>query len=122
MRPDVEANECAAALRILQEAAEPIVAADLAGKLRLSGARETQRRHVRAIIKKLRETGSWIVATLQGGYWLTDDDSMWLDYQEDRKIDAKRILGQSHKRQKAITDNKGQGLLFPPGGVATGIG
>lgn len=100
-------------LELLKAATEPIVAADLARTMQLSGSRETQRRHIRAVIKKLRETGSMIVATLQGGYWLTDDKALWRDYLEGRQIDAKKILGGTHKQKKEILrDASGQELLF----------
>ena len=105
--------------RILENADSPIVAARLAEMLDLSGSRETQRRRVRAIIRDLRETdGAWIVATLQGGYWLTDDPAMWRDYNEGRKIDAKRIIGKAHKQKMAV-DSTGQGVLF---GLQTACG
>jgi biotin operon repressor len=104
--------EAAKCLSFLESAAAPIVAAELAKKLRLSGSHETQRRHVRAIIKYLRDNGSQIVATLQGGYFLTEDPVLWRDYLEGRQIDAKRILGETHKRKKMLTDSQGQGVLF----------
>lgn len=88
---------------------EPIVAADLAAKLNLFGSRETQRRKVRALIKELRDEGQWIVASLWCGYFLTSDFSLWRDYLEGRKIDAKRIFAEVHKRKKVIL---GQRNLF----------
>lgn len=103
-----------------------MVAAALAAALWLSGNRESQRRHVRAIVEHLRDNGSMIVATLQQGYWLTEDSQLWKDYLEGRQIDAKRVLGETHKRKRMLADAKGQGLLFGQKvccGVATrGIG
>lgn len=111
---DVTSDEPARCLGVLKQAARPVVAADIACRLGLGGKRETQRRHVRAIVKRLREVGSMIVATLNGGYWLTDDEQLWKEYLEGRKIDAKRIIGEAHRRKKMVTDNQGQGLLFQP--------
>jgi biotin operon repressor len=104
--------EAANCLSLLKSAAEPMVAANLARKLLLSGSRETQRRHVRALIKHLRDNGSQIVATQWGGYLLTDDPVLWRDYLDGRQIDAKRILGETHKRKRMLADSKGQGVLF----------
>lgn len=111
---NVTSDEPARCLQVLKQAAEPIVAADIACRLGLGGKRETQRRHVRAIVKRLRGVGSMVVATLNGGYWLTADEKIWTDYLEGRKIDAKRIIGEAHRRKKMVTDNRGQGLLFRP--------
>ena len=111
-KANVTTDQAAKCLGILKKAAAPIVAADLAAKLGLSGSRESQRRHVREIVKHLRDNGSWIVATLKGGYWLTMDEKLWRDYQEGRQIEAKRIIGSAHKEKKMLTDSQGQGLLF----------
>jgi len=110
--PNITATEAAKCLRVLQDIAKPIVAADLAKKLALGGSRESQRRHVRAVIEHLRDNGSMVVATLQQGYWLTEDQRLWKDYLEGRQIDAKRVLGETHKRKRMLADAKGQGLLF----------
>lgn len=99
-------------MTILESANEPIVAASIAARLYLSGSRETQRRHVRALVKQLRENGSMIVATLQGGYFLTDDEKIWQDYLAGRQIDAKKLIGLTHSQIKMLRDNRGQGLLF----------
>lgn len=108
---------------ILRAAAQPMVAAELAAKMNLAGCRETQRRHVRAIIKQLRDGGEMIVADLSGGYWLTDDITLYKDYLEGRQIDAKKILGDTHKKKNVILqDTSGQELLFDnrvPAGCAT---
>ena len=110
---NITTEEAAKCLRLLQAAAEPIVAAELAGKLGLSGSRETRRRHVRAIVKHLRDnSGERIIATLWGGYFLTDDEQLWRDYNDGRQIDARRILAVTHKRIKMIQDRTGQGFLF----------
>ena len=88
------------------------MAAELAARLFLSGNRETQRRHIRAIIKLLRHNGSQIIATLWGGYLLTDDLQMWRDYLEGRQINAKRILGETYRRKRMLAGARGQGMLF----------
>lgn len=111
-KPNITALEAARCLSLLEEAAEPFVAAALARKLHLPGSRESQRRHVRAIVEHLRDNGLQIVATLQNGYWLTEDSALWRDYLEGRQIDAKRILGETHKRKRMLADAQGQGLLF----------
>jgi len=116
----VTTNETAECLRILRTVMEPIVAADLAQRLFLPGSRETQRRHVRAIVKQLRDDGHMIVATLQGGYALTKDAAIWREYLDGRQIDAKRILGKTHKEKRMLADRLGQGLLFRP--VISGAG
>ena len=110
-KANITTLEAARCLSLLETAAEPMVAAKLARRLRLAGSRETQRRHVRAVVKYLRDNGSHIVATLTGGYWLTENDEIWRDYLEGRQIDAKRILGETHKR-KRIAGSQGQGTLF----------
>jgi len=118
----LETSDCIAeCLRILRQATEPIFAADIAARLGLGGNRETQRRHVRAFIKHLRDNGSRIIATLHGGYWLTDDAQLWADYLEGRQIDAKKILGETHRRKRVAYDSRGQGSLFGPR-FATGLG
>jgi len=115
----VEAAKC---LSILREANKPIVAAELAYRLGLAGSRESQRRHVRALIKRLRDDGSKIIATLWGGYFLTEDEQLWRDYLDGRQIDAKRILGETHRRKKNLAAGQQQMLFEPPRiccGVAT---
>lgn len=104
-------SECQKCLKLLQSADGPLVAADIAARLHLSGSRETQRRRVRGIVQQLRDDGNWIVACGNSGYWLTQDARVWKDYQEGRKIDAKRIIGESHRKQMEV-DQCGQGLLF----------
>jgi biotin operon repressor len=111
---NVTINEASRCLSLLKAAGEPMVAADLAARLQLPGSRETQRRHVRAIIRRLRNDGQKIIATLQGGYWLTDDDSLWRDYLRDRQVDAKKILADTHRKKRMLADSQGQGLLFQP--------
>ena len=109
---NITTEEAAECLRVLQEAPEPIVAAGLAARLRLSGSRETQRRHVRAIIEYLRDAGSWIVATNRDGYSLTADTRAWRNYQEHRQNNAKHTLGVTHKRKRMLAGGRGQGILF----------
>jgi len=120
-KPNITTEQANRLLAILQKANCTIVAADLAARLRLAGTRETQRRHVRAIIKHLRDNGNWVVATLQGGYFLTTDRRLWNDYNEGRQIDAKRVLAITHKRERTLFNSAGQGVLFGPV-VMTGIG
>ena len=115
-------QEAACCLRILQEQSEPIVAVDLADKLGLAGSHETKRRRIRAIIKLLRDKGSMIVAVGMSGYFLTEDTGVWKDYQEQRQITAKRILGETHRRKKMIANSKGQGMLFKAPKICGGIG
>ncbi|MCK4958058.1 MAG: hypothetical protein KAT00_01630 [Planctomycetes bacterium] len=120
--PNVEASDAARCLRILEVQAEPIVAAKLARQLHLVGTRETQRRHVRAIVQQLRDNGSMIVAVGSRGYYLTEDPDIWKQYLDGRQIEAKKVMGETHKRKKIAADSKGQGLLFKPGNIATGLG
>lgn len=112
--PIITTEEAANCLAILKSATKPIVAADLAARLRLSGSRETQRRHVRAIIEHLRKNGSWIVGLNPEGYYLTKESQrqIWNDYLAGRQIDAKRILAVTHKSKKMLQDRTGQGFLF----------
>lgn len=121
-KPNVTTSEMARCLEILRSATEPMVAAGIAARIYLAGKRETQRRHVRAIVKALRESGSMIVATLQGGYYLTEDENMWRKYLNGRQIDAKSILKETHRKKKVLAEANGQELLFDNrivGGSAT---
>ena len=111
-RVNVTSPQAARCLQILEQADRAVVAIELAERLGIGGNRETRRRHVRAIIEQLRETGAMVVATLQDGYFLTEDTSLWRNYLDGRQIDAKKILGQTHRKKRMITDAKGQGLLF----------
>lgn len=118
----ITTKEAANCLAILKSATKPIVAADLAAKLWLSGSRESQRRHVRAIIEHLRkENDSWIVGLNPDGYFLTKDRQIWRDYNEGRGITAKRIFAEVHNRKKMLQDRTGQGFLFGPR-VTVGLG
>ena len=116
-RVTITAYNAARCLAILKAASGPIVAADLARRLGLTGSRESQRRQVREIISRLRDQGEWIVANTQGGYLLTDDPAEWARYNTDRANNGKRVIGRSHNRNKMLTDSRNQGLLFQPGGV-----
>ena len=111
-KANMTTDQAADCLRLLQQAEQPLVAVDIAARLYLYGNRESRRRHVRAIVKYLRDNGSMIIATLQGGYWLTDDRGLWCDYLEGRQIDAKKILAHTHRKKKMLADAAGQGLLF----------
>lgn len=117
---NVEASEVAMCLAILQTHESPIVAAEIARRLHLEGSRETGRRHVRAIVKQLRDKGAMIVAVGSSGYYLTDDPDLWKQYLEGRQIEAKKVMGETHKRKKMAADSKGQGLLFMPADIKTG--
>ncbi len=86
-----------------------MVAARIAVRLGLGGCRESQRRHVRAIITQLRDNGCKVVGDQQTGYFITDDDRQWRDYLDTRQIGAKRVLGQTHKQKK---------LTYPDGTLA----
>ncbi len=59
--------------------------------------------------------GERIVADTMNGYFLTDDNTVWQLYLNERQIGAKKVLGITHKQLKMVTDTKGQGLLFVPG-------
>ena len=111
LRPNATTDQNAGCLNILAAANEPIAAADLAVKLDLTGSRETKRRHVRAIVAKLRDTGAMIVGT-NNGYCLTDNKAIWRDYIEGREIDAKRIFAEAHRQKRNVATPGGQGLLF----------
>ena len=109
---NITADEAAKCLEILKATKSPLVAADIAKLMKLSGSHETQRRHVRAIVKHLRDDCSAkIVATLAGGYWLTDDEQLWSAYLEGRQIDAKHILGDTSQK-KRFCFYRNQGILF----------
>lgn len=110
-RPHIQPVVAAKLLSLLEQADEPLTAAVIAQKLNLAGERETQRRHVRAIVEYLRQHDSMIIATLSAGYWLTKDGAMYKEYLEGRQIDVKRILGETGRQKKTVFF-KGQGILF----------
>jgi len=114
MKPVIEAEKLATVLTLLKAADEPMTAVRIARTLNLDGGHETQRRRVREIIQELRDRGHWIIATLQEGYWLTEDAEMWKDWCDKKMIDGKRIIGEASRRKKTAADAKGQGLLFNP--------
>ncbi len=115
MKPTVTREELAACLTLLQQADGPMTAIELAEKLGLGGCRETKRRHVREILTRLREGGHWIVGLNPDGNCLTHDPAAWKAYCEGRISEAKRRIGQAHKRKKAmVADASGQGVLFAP--------
>lgn len=123
--PNVTADEARECLLLLvyrhDDGLGPMTAAEIAERLRLGGSRETMRRRVRAIVMGLREKGSMIVATMSGGYMLTDDVGIWADYLDGRQIDAKRVLAVTGRKKKMAIDSQGQGLLFG-GGSQCGSG
>jgi biotin operon repressor len=100
-----------------------MTAAEIAARLGISGNHETQRRHIRAIVKELRDNhGSMIVANTRDGYWLTTDVTIWQDYNNHIAIDAKVMLAEVGNRKKMLAGKKGQGMLFDnrvPAGYAT---
>ncbi|MFA5187013.1 MAG: hypothetical protein WC551_11075 [Patescibacteria group bacterium] len=111
-RVNVTTDEARQCIEVLKRAEAFMTAANLAARMTLRGGRETRRRHVRAIVKQLRDDGQWIVAQNPEGYFLTQDESLWKDYLEGRKIESKRVIGETARRQKMVTDRQGQGLLF----------
>jgi len=112
-KPHITTSETAIALDILSSENGPFTAAELAGRLYLTGSRETQRRRIRAIVKRLRDDGAMIIATLAGGYQMTRNEAAWRDYLEGRQIEAKKTLGSTYKKKRQIlSDKAGQGLLF----------
>lgn len=115
-KPDL--RDC---LSLLKKADGFLTAADLAARMQLKGGRETRRRRVRAIIQALRQAGTWIVGQNPEGYFLTADKVLWTDYLEGRQIDAKRILGEAHRRRQTAGEFGGQGLLFAEA-VKTALG
>jgi biotin operon repressor len=121
MHEAVTTELAARCLAALQQADGPATAAGLARRLALAGCRETQRRHVRAIVQELREQGHRIVAANPEGYWLTEDITIWKAYLEGRQIDAKQIIGEAARRKKMTADATGQGLLFVAPAMA-GVG
>ena len=114
MDNNVTTGEIRQCLELLKKADGFLTAAEIAKRLRLGGGRETQRRHVRAIVDVLRKQGQWIIAVNPEGYFLTADKAVWGDYLEGRKIDGKRVIGAASRRQRAAVDASGQGLLFMP--------
>ncbi len=112
--------ELAKTLSILQGAAGPMTAIEIAARLGLGGCRESQRRHVRAIIEELRIKGCRIAANQIDGCWIAKDDQEWRDYLEGRKIEAKQQIGEAHRRKKCSYDD-GTLAMFGQQ-VGTGIG
>jgi len=110
----VPADRMAACLALLRHADAPLRAAAIADHLGIVGSHETKRRRVREAVDALRGDGAWIVADTVQGYWLTADPAVWKSWDENRRIDAKAILAESHKRRKMIADAASQGLLFAP--------
>ena len=94
----------------------PIRAIALAVRLGIEGNRENKRRHIRAIVQHLRnDCGELIAADLIYGYYIAPTKEIWQMYLDGRQIDAKKILGITHKQLRMVQDSKGQGLLFLPG-------
>jgi biotin operon repressor len=112
--------EVAKTLSILERATGPLTAIEIATRLGLEGCRESQRRHVRAIIEELRDKGVRIVADRKNGYFITRHDSVWRDYLDGRQIEGKGIIGEAHRRKKCMYED-GTIAMFGQQ-VATGIG
>jgi biotin operon repressor len=120
--PNITTDQVAGCLRVLKAADKFMTAAEIAHQIGIGGEHETQRRHIRALVKKLRDNGSMIVANTLDGYWLTEDIAIWKDYNEHRAIDAKVMLAEVSRRKKTLSERKGQGFLFSnriPAGCAT---
>jgi len=92
-------------------AERPLKAILIAAMLGIEGDRETQKRHVRAIVRHLRRQGAWIVASLTEGYWLTHEPGIWREYTERRTVDARRILAEASRRRRQVRE-AGQRMLF----------
>ena len=112
--------ELALTISILDAAKGPMTAIEIAAKLHLEGCRESQRRHVRAIIEELRNKGVRVVANQIDGCWIAKDDNEWREYLEGRKIEAKQQIGEAHRRKKC-SYNDGTIAMFDQQ-VGTGIG
>jgi biotin operon repressor len=120
--PNITTDQVAGCLAILRRAEKFMTAAEIAARLGIAGSHETQRRHIRALVKELRDNGSMIIANNAEGYWLTNDEAKWRDYVEHRAIDAKVILAEVSRRKQMLADTKDQGMLFNmrvPAGCAT---
>ena len=111
-QPIVTSEQAGRCLGILEAAEKFMTAAEIAVRLGIGGRRETQRRRVRAIVKRLRDNGSMIIANNADGYWLTGDADIFWQYMQKRAIDAKVILAEVSSRKKMLADKKGQGMLF----------
>jgi biotin operon repressor len=121
-QPNITTDQVAGCLAILKRAEKFMTAAEIAAHLGIAGGHETQRRHIRAIVKQLRDSGSMIIANNADGYWLTDDTIKWQDYINHRAIDAKVMLTEVSHRKRMLADTRGQGMLFSnrvPAGCAT---
>ncbi|MGD0077065.1 MAG: hypothetical protein ABSB91_00405 [Sedimentisphaerales bacterium] len=119
--PNITTDQVAECLGILKRADKFMTAAEIAVHLGIAGCHESQRRHIRALVKQLRDNGEMIVANSRDGYYLTADIEKWKAYNEGRAIDAKEMLAEISLRKKFI-DKTGQGILFDnriPCGVAT---
>jgi biotin operon repressor len=119
--PNITTDQVAGCLGILRRADKFMTAAEIAVHLGIAGCHESQRRHIRALVKELRDQGEMIIANNWDGYWLTKDLKIWDDYVNHRAIEAKTMLAEVSQRKKFI-DRNGQGILFDnrvPAGVAT---
>ena len=97
----------------LQDANKPITAIDLAERLELEGSRETQRRHVRILVRFLRHVGHKVCADSQAGYWLARYDGEWTKYLEAVRTRARFEFVSISKMSRAASDlATGQGKLF----------
>jgi len=114
----VTVDQASSCLSLLQGAGgAAMTAARIAELLDLGGIRETQRRHVRAIIEHLRAGDCKIIADA-AGYRLTGDEKEWRDYLDSRQIGAKAVLGCTHQRRReSLRASSGQKTLFGSGGL-----
>lgn len=112
-QPIITTDQVAGCLKVLKAADKFMTAAEIAARLGIGGNHETQRRHIRAIVKELRDNhGSMIVANTRDGYWLTQDVNIWKDYINHIAIDAKVMLAEVSNRRKMLAGSNGQGVLF----------
>ena len=122
-KANIPTQTLARTLAVLQQADGPLTAAQIAEAVGHwpCCSHETQRRRVREVVDALREAGHWVVALGAEGYAVTRCRNVWSDYLSHRRIDAKRIFGQTYERKRAMWPD-GQYALFgsqlATGGVA----
>ena len=116
----VTTPELAKTISILQQAGKPMTAIEIATRLGLEGCRESQRRHVRAIIEELRNKGCRIAANQRDGCWIARGDQEWRQYLEGRKIEAKQQIGEAHRRKKCTYEDGTIAMFGQQVGVGIG--
>ena len=117
MKPNITIPQLAKALALLEAGTGPMTAIEIAEELGLGGCRETKRRHVREIVKELRDKGNRVIGTIRDGYYLARDDKQWRDYLESRQVGAKQVLGKTHKEKKLAYPDGTLALFNRPVGV-----